>query len=996
MKRSLSFLSALFIALQSNSQISEKLAPYALESMLDAKGQLTYITFKETHKVNEADVTAFIDNMILNNGACKAIVSKSEKDNLGFTNTKYNIAYKGTNVFNKVIIAHVKDGKLQSLNGDLCEFKAPQNKMAISEKSALSFALKKVNAKIYKWQVKEEEAAMKRSLNQPNFTYYPKGAKVLFEKEGKIYYAYQFNIYAHEPLYRANVFVDAASGKILAEQNLIHNTDIQGSAATRYRGTQTFTCDNNGGTYRLRETARGLGIQTYNLQNSNVYNNVDFTNATPNWTIVNNDRGARDAHWGAENTYDYYMQVHNRNSIDNAGYALLSYVHYNSNYNNAFWDGTRMTYGDGDGTQFTILTGQDVCGHEITHGLVSNTGGLNGGEADALNEAFADIFGTSIERFALPGTWDWIMGAEITPGGGGIRNMSNPNSMNDPDTYLGTYWDNGGEPHNNAGPCDYWFYLLTVGGNGTNDLSNTYSVTGLGNVAAERIAFRALTVYFTPGTNYANARVCAIQAAKDLYGACSNEVIQTTNAWYAVGVGAQYVPGAINPNFNGTPTSMCNLPATVNFNNTTNAGLSYTWYFGDGATSTATNPAHTYTANGTYNVKLVATGCISGADSITQNSYVVINAPNSPSTTGSSFCIPGSVNLFATGNGSMNWYATQGSTVVINTGTAYTTPILNNTTTYYVVNSVSNTPANGGILTNVGGGNLNNPNQWLVFNATQAGTLQSVVVYASAAGLRTFEMRSSGNVVMNTTTMNLVVGTNTVILNYNLTPGTGYQLGLNSGSSCNLYRSNSGVTYPYNVGNVVNITSSSAGSAYYYWFYNWQVIKANCTSAYAPVTANYGTLAVSATAAQTNICHDGGTVALTGNPTGGTFAGPGVTGNAFDPTLGNGTYTLMYTYSNGPCTDSAFVVVNVSQCTGIAKNNLSLGEIILFPNPANEFFTIKNAADLNYSMTDAAGRIVKQDEIKSNEEKINLRGLALGIYFIRIGEGLRNYKLLVQ
>src|ERR1043166_5633568 len=132
MKRSLLFLSILLTAFSLNSQISEKLAPYALESMADASGKLTYVTFKEDHKPGEADVTAFINNMILNDGACKAVEFKNEKDNLGFTNIKYNIAYKGTHIFNKVIIAHIKDGKLQSLNGDLYEFKAPQNKIAVS------------------------------------------------------------------------------------------------------------------------------------------------------------------------------------------------------------------------------------------------------------------------------------------------------------------------------------------------------------------------------------------------------------------------------------------------------------------------------------------------------------------------------------------------------------------------------------------------------------------------------------------------------------------------------------------------------------------------------------------------------------------------------------------------------------------------------------------------------------------------------------------------
>jgi hypothetical protein len=119
--------------------------------------------------------------------------------------------------------------------------------------------------------------------------------------------------------------------------------------------------------------------------------------------------------------------------------------------------------------------------------------------------------------------------------------MANPNLKNDPDTYLGTHWitsktDNFGV-HTNSGVQNFWFYLLSVGGSGTNDNSNAYSVTGLGMSKAVQIAYRNLSVYLTPTSNYAMARQFAIQSARDLYGNCSNEVTQTTAAWYAVGVG---------------------------------------------------------------------------------------------------------------------------------------------------------------------------------------------------------------------------------------------------------------------------------------------------------------------------------------------------------------------------------------------------------------------------------------------------------------------------
>lgn len=1008
--KKLFIVATLFFSFQIQSQ-NNKLASYAQEIIRDVNNNISNITFKAGYQPSELDIAEFINSMVLNNSSNKVSVFKSEKDQLGFTHIKYNINQNGVKIFNKMIIAHAKDGKLISLNGDLSEVKTPLTKFTINENAALNYALKKINAKTYKWEIKEEEAAMAKSFNDPNFTYYPKATKVLFEKEGKLYSAYQFNIYAHEPLYRANVFVDASTGKVLAEQNLICTVDVPGSAATKYSGTQTLTIDQNGGSYRLRETARGNGIETYNLQNTANYGaSVDFTNAATSWTAVNVDQGARDAHWGAEKTYDYYWNIHNINSIDNAGFKLLSYVHYNTNYNNAFWDGTRMTYGDGNGVVFTILTSLDVCGHEVTHGLVTNTGGLNGGgtgEPDALNEAFADIFGTSIERYAKPVTWEWKIGADITPSGNGLRNMSNPNLFNDPDTYNGTYWDPAGEPHNNAGPCDYWFYLLVAGGTGTNDIANSFTVNGIGNSDAERIAFRALTVYFTPSTNYAAARAACIQSAKDLFGSCSNQVIQTTNAWYAVGVGSAYVPGAIGPNFNSSNNiGICSLPYSVNFNNTTQNGLSYTWYFGDGATATSTNASHSYTANGTYNVKLKATGCIAGVDSITQSAYVVINAPSNPTTTGAAICVGGTMNLTATGGGNLNWYTVPGSTVVINTGNSYTTPNLVNTTTYYVVNSTTNAAAFGGILTNTAvgtsGGNVNNPAQYLIFDVTQSGTLQTVVIYAPAASSRTIQLRNAGNTVLNSTVVSLVTGANTVTLNFNLTPGSNYQLGLSAGSTGNLFRTNSGVAYPYNVAGVVNITNSSAGTGFYYWFYNWKVRKADCTSNPIPVTAVVNAApSLFATGASTSVCHEAGLTALIGTPAGGTFSGPGVTGTNFDSSVGIGTYTITYNYTDGNgCSGSTNFEMSVTECTGIKTQNVAASEILIFPNPAQSFVMVKNAATAKVIVTDATGRLILDQTLNSNEEKLNTTSIAKGIYFMTIqnesGKSIKTLKFVIN
>jgi hypothetical protein len=159
-----------------------------------------------------------------------------------------------------------------------------------------------------------------------------------------------------------------------------------------------------------------------------------------------------------------------------------------------------------------------------------------------MNEGFSDIFGTAIEAFARPTNTDWLIGGDFYT----IRNMSNPNAFNHPDTYGGTYWytgagDNGGV-HYNSGVLNFWFYLLTVGGSGVNDHSVSYNVTGIGMDKAAAIAYRLNTVYLVSTSQYYDARVLGIQAAEDLYGIGSNEAIQTANAWMAVGLYAATCP----------------------------------------------------------------------------------------------------------------------------------------------------------------------------------------------------------------------------------------------------------------------------------------------------------------------------------------------------------------------------------------------------------------------------------------------------------------------
>jgi Zn-dependent metalloprotease len=1009
MKKLVLSLSALLLSSHFTfAQVANRVLNKASNTVYDAKQGLNFVEFNSQNSFASNETQKVLSDLLQQTDCSFELMTK-ETDTYGFTHEKFSVRYNGILINDAVIIVHSKNGSITSINGQLSAISEANNAVSISEASALQTVKSHLNVKTLKADNKQEEAHMQRVLNNPQFSYAPKTETVLYKVGENYRYAYKVSIYVEEPLFNGYVFVDTQTGNVLGQQSLICTADVPATANTKYSGTRSFTNDQFAGGYRLRETQRGLGIETYNLANTSNYGtSTDFVNASTTWTVTGVDQAASDAHWGAEQTYDYYQIVHNRNSIDNNGFKLLSYLHYNTNYNNAFWDGQRMTYGDGNGSTFTILTALDVCGHEITHGLVQKTAGLNGGgtgEADALNEAFADIFGTSIERYARPTQWNWKIGSDITPNGNGIRNMQNPNLLNDPDTYLGTNWDNAGEPHNNAGPAIYWFYLLNQGGAGTNDLNNAFNVTGLGAVDAEKIAFRALTVYFTPGTTYNLARAYCIQAAKDLFGQCSNQVEQTANAWYAVGVGGPYSNNVIAPNFTAPIVSFCNLPATVNFNNTTSNALTYNWSFGDGTSSAAQNPSHTYTANGTYNVKLFANGCNFAVDSITKTAYVVINAPTTPIVNPAAICINTSVQLSASGNAQLQWFNNANATgVPLATGANYTTPTLTSSATYYVVNSVVSAPAFGGIITNTApstsGGFLANAAQWLIFDVLQPCSLKTVVVYAQAAGVRSIQLKNGLNAIINTTTVNLVAGANTVTLNYPLVVGPNFQLGLTTGSTANLFRTNTGVSYPYNIGGCIDLKNSSAGTGFYYWFYNWQIQKDPCTSGIIPVNVTVNQNPTTSLSVSTpSICPDNSPVQLNGLPSGGIYSGTGVVGNTFNPSVGSGSYPIKYTYTdNNGCKDSTQLNLYVVDCTGLNELN-STSFIAVYPNPTSHtcFIENKQAKTISIVVYDALGKIVKQIATSETLYKLEVLELSNGIYTLQINEREKNiarYKLI--
>ncbi len=497
----------------------------------------------------------------------------------------------------------------------------------------------------------KNNAAVKSALQKDLNEYLPKGELVIvkdFTKPGiaEVKLAYKFNIYAVEPISRAYIYIDAITGKTLLVDKIIKHlgdpsatpTSINSMVPTRYAGTQLIKTkqvsgnDPNSGlplisshpaseityisgssTYVLMDDTRGNGIETYDLNNvGGIPFNVgafysqgkSFTDVDNNWTFAEhhrspandgaleaeNDDIAFDAHWGAEVVYDYWFAKHNRLSYDGNNAKITNFIHYGPAYDNAFWNGSAMTYGDGSGTAakgFKALTSLDVCGHEIGHGVCSSTSDLvYQGESGAMNEALSDIWASCIENFSMVRSGSTVPPTAYRPFYIGeqigasydvpLRRMDNPKTLTDPDTYGGQYWRNPNctpndvndrcGVHTNSGVLNHWFFLITAGSkSGTrpagitanqyyfadsddeiNDKGNSYVVNGLGFDVSENVTFLMETMLSSSAT-YAEAREVSLQVAAAVSGdQCSALVETVTNAWYAVGVGAQFVKSCIS------------------------------------------------------------------------------------------------------------------------------------------------------------------------------------------------------------------------------------------------------------------------------------------------------------------------------------------------------------------------------------------------------------------------------------------------------------------
>jgi Zn-dependent metalloprotease len=255
------------------------------------------------------------------------------------------------------------------------------------------------------------------------------------------------------------------------------------------------------------------------------------------------DKSVNEAYDYSGATYNFFRIIFDRKSIDTRGMKLDSTVHYGENYNNAFWNGTQMVYGDGDGAIFQRFTKSiDVIGHELSHGVTQYEAALEyEGQPGALNESFSDVFGSLVKQYYLKqkaNEADWLIGNGLFSRkvkGKALRSMKDPGTAyNDPilgkdpqpahmNDYVNTEDDNGGV-HINSGIPNRAFYLTAI------------ELGGYAWEKAGRIWYTTLTEKLKERSNFKEAANFTFEVAGILYGVGSSEQDAVKKSWSGVGI----------------------------------------------------------------------------------------------------------------------------------------------------------------------------------------------------------------------------------------------------------------------------------------------------------------------------------------------------------------------------------------------------------------------------------------------------------------------------
>ncbi len=408
------------------------------------------------------------------------VENRREIDKMGRTHIFYNHYLNGIEVeYSQLILHSSLDSEFAEIANDKLSKKITSRGSVLLESDALTRALSAFRSYKYAWQDSLEEAELKVETNNRLATNYPKGVLIYAKSRNKpqskenYQLCYKFTIFSLSPFYKKAVYIDAQTGGVFKDVDLIIRCNDQATATTVYNGNRQIITDWKGWPW-----SRFILIDCANRNIHTKYgsgSNPEAANGSTTWGT--NHQTATSAHWAAEMTWDLYRTVYGRNGTNNSNREVKTLVDFPDLINNAYYD-----YSGGGNDKIRVgrtsvgnrtLASLDVMGHEITHGLTHATAKLvYEGESGALNESFSDIFGFMVERRSQPANFDWLLAEDpFFDNPIFIRDLQDPNlsGIPQPSVLGGANWfpvvgctpSDGNDQcgvHRNSGVQNRWFF----------------------------------------------------------------------------------------------------------------------------------------------------------------------------------------------------------------------------------------------------------------------------------------------------------------------------------------------------------------------------------------------------------------------------------------------------------------------------------------------------------------------------------------------------------
>jgi Zn-dependent metalloprotease/PKD repeat protein len=530
---------------------------------------------------------------------------RQTKDFRGVTHSRYEQTYKGIPVWGmQTVVSRDRNSTVSKLHGALA-LGIPDDVVEIPNASMLKpQAALRERQELHKGK---DSSAVWDFRNEKYGTY------IYLDKKDRAHLCYVVSFFADtdrgnpsQPIF----FIDVKSGKVLDSYDMLryqgvgpggnlkigyyyYGTDYPSFCVSEASGTCSMYCPDVK-TVDLNHGTSGATAYSYPCY-ENTHEQINGAYCPMN-----------DAQYFGQVVFDTYMEWY---GVPVLPFQLTLRCHYSTNYENAFWDGSTMTFGDGY-TKFYPLVSLDVVAHEVSHGFTEYHSNLiYSGQSGGINEAFSDIAGESCEYF-MRGTTDFMCGYDIFKAPtGALRYLYDPPLDGKSIDHVDDYYD-GMDVHYSSGIFNKVFYLIATS-------------PGWNAHKAFDIFVKANQDYWVPSSTFVLGAEGVMDAAVD-YGYSCQDVV---NAFAVVGIDL-VCPGPPVADFSASLVSG-GVPLTTTFIDQSQAASSWSWDFGDGGTSTLKDPAHTYTAIGVYTVTLTVSNGY-GSDTEVKTDYITVTTPQPP------------------------------------------------------------------------------------------------------------------------------------------------------------------------------------------------------------------------------------------------------------------------------------------------------------------------------------------------------------------------------